>query len=145
MHWGCHPERSEESSEPRAKNRRRVAREPANLTMRAGQADVVEGTTAPLIRTRGGYGQAFPGSFENSQEMPVVASGRGKKEKMPSQSSGKVMPGRVLALPECYVGGNVYADANANEHATATDPQIAPTGAGAMYDMRRPSTASACH
>ncbi len=43
--------------------------------MCAGQADVDEGTAAPLIRARGGYGQAFPGSFENSQEMPAVASG----------------------------------------------------------------------
>ncbi len=34
----------------------------------------------PRNTIRGGYGQAFPGSFENSQEMPAVASGwRGKE------------------------------------------------------------------
>ncbi len=59
---------------------------------------------------------------------------------MPSFHSVKVMPGlESLALPECHVGGNVNADAKVNGSATATGWHHVTTGAGAMYDMPRPS------
>ncbi len=60
---------------------------------------------------------------------------------MPSLRSGKVMPGQALALPECYVSCNVYANSNVHDSATATDPRHDTTGAGAIYYMRRPSSA----
>ncbi len=110
--------------------------------MCAGQAWLETGTAAPLIRARGGYGQALHGSFENSQELPAVASGWRGMEMMPSLRSVKEMPGlKSLALPECNVGGNVYGGANVNGSATATGWQYVTTGAGAMYAMPRPSAA----